>query len=78
MQNCEMPTNTETFKLYALGTAVFIFEVVKLFIRKLFKVNNKPEKSAFYSANANFVEQILIGSPTLSEPYKPMRFVARL
>ena len=69
-----MPTNTKTFKMYALSISVFFYEVVKLFIQTLFKVNNKPEKSAFYSANAKFVEQILKGSPTLSEPYKPMRF----
>ena len=54
-----------------LGIAITVFIAIIIF--KLFKINNKPEKSTFYSANAQFIEQILKVSPKLSEPYIPTR-----
>jgi len=40
---------------------------------KVLNVNNSPERSLFYCANAKLLEQILKSAPQLAEPYKPTR-----
>ena len=42
--------------------------IVLCIVFKLLNVNNTPERSLFYSANAKFLEEILKHTPTLYEP----------
>ena len=51
------------------GIGIFVFVLVILI--KLFNVFNKPTQSAFHSANAKFIDEILKVAPKLSEPYIP-------
>jgi len=55
---------------------MYVIVLVALILCILFKVlnvNNCPEKSLFYCANAKLLDQILKNAPTLAEPYKPTR-----
>jgi len=47
--------------------------VVLLFLFKILNVNNYPEKSLLYCANAQFLDAFLKRVPELSEPYVPTR-----
>lgn len=55
---------------------MYVIVLVALILCILFKVlnvNNSPERSLFYCANAKLLEQILKSAPQLAEPYKPTR-----
>ena len=50
---------------------MYVIVVVALILCILFKVlnvNNSPERSLFYCANAKLLEQILKSAPQLAEP----------
>ena len=47
---------------------IVIAVLVLLIVVKILNVNNIPEKSLFYSANAKFMEEILKSTPKLTEP----------
>ena len=50
--------------MYGIAIAVLILIIVV----KVLNVNNIPEKSLFYSANAKFMEQIVKNAPKLKDP----------
>jgi len=47
---------------------------ILIFLFKILNVNNYPEKSLLYCANAQFLESFLKRVPELHEPYIPTRF----
>ena len=53
------------------GIAIVVF--ISMIILKYCNVFAKPEKSTFYSANFNFISQLLKYEPKLLEPYSPTR-----
>jgi len=56
--------------MYALA----LVAVILCILFKILNVNNSPEKSIFYCANQNFLEEFLKRAPALAEPYVPTRF----
>ena len=47
---------------------IVLVAVILCILFKVLNVNNAPEKSLFYCANAKFLDQILKSAPKLAEP----------